>query len=109
MNPTVFDFRDYPIIDDREFFVSAWCWHPSFIPAEVASSSSNLMFWACYRRSFGLVAPTYRACATPSALVSWHTRTRGLCLARLAEGTATTMTVVMTIVATVTTAPMGVR
>ena len=27
-------FRDRPDIDDREFFVSAWCWHPSFINAE---------------------------------------------------------------------------
>lgn len=22
------------MVDDREFFVSAWCWHPSYIPAE---------------------------------------------------------------------------
>lgn len=25
------DFRDRPIEDDREFFVSAWCWHPDYI------------------------------------------------------------------------------
>lgn len=25
------DYRDRPLIDDREFFVSASCWHPSFI------------------------------------------------------------------------------
>jgi len=35
VNPTPFDFRDRPTIDDHEFFVSAWCWHPSFIPTEV--------------------------------------------------------------------------
>lgn len=28
------NFRDSPLIDDREFFVSACCWHPSFIHAE---------------------------------------------------------------------------
>lgn len=28
------DFRDRPLLDDREFFVSAWCWHPSFIHSE---------------------------------------------------------------------------
>ena len=28
------NFRDRPDINDREFFVSAWCWHPSFINAE---------------------------------------------------------------------------
>jgi len=28
------DYRDRPSIDDREFFVSAWCWHPSFITQE---------------------------------------------------------------------------
>ena len=26
--------RDRPEDDDREFFVVAWCWHPSFIPPE---------------------------------------------------------------------------
>lgn len=28
------DYRDRPVIDDREFFVLAWCWHPRHIPEE---------------------------------------------------------------------------
>lgn len=28
------DLGDVPAEDDREFFVSAWCWHPSFINDE---------------------------------------------------------------------------
>jgi hypothetical protein len=28
------EFRDTPLIDDREFFVSAWCWHPRLIHEE---------------------------------------------------------------------------
>jgi hypothetical protein len=28
------EFRDTPMIDDREFFVSAWCWHPRLIHEE---------------------------------------------------------------------------
>lgn len=28
------NLRDIPDDDDREFFVSAWCWHPSAVPTE---------------------------------------------------------------------------
>lgn len=28
------EFRDRPLIDDREFFVEAWCCHPWLIPSE---------------------------------------------------------------------------
>ena len=70
-----------------------------------SSSSLNLMSWVCCRQSFGPVAPTYRACATLSAPVSWHTRTGGLHPARLMLGAVTTTTEATTNVATEATTP----
>jgi len=92
VNPSASDFRDRPAFDDREFFVSAWCWHPSYTPLRWSSLFQSLLSRVCYHQSVGPAALTFWACATESALVSWPTRTGGLPLAHPMLGMVRTAT-----------------
>jgi len=62
------DFRDRPLIADREFFVTAWCWHPSFIRNE------QVIYIPELRVPRWLWMIIYQASGIWFALVWWLTR-----------------------------------
>lgn len=50
--------HDVPNDDDREFFVTAWCWHPRFIQHEQIIFISELSLQgACEAMKVGALGP----------------------------------------------------